>query len=469
MTNVRPHSLMQLVLMGFLLVLIPLVVGVWHNNQSMAQIGRLTRDEMSSVLRDTRRASLLIMQSTELERALRRFVVLGDPGLLAIYQHDLAVYRELLGEHRVRIEDIDDYNKLEADLRWLAVVNDQATAQQALTQVNFEEFSRANQQLRTVTAERVDNHISRVRSTIAQIMQRFWWVSGLAGALTLSLALLFIFLILRPIRQIEARILSLGSGNAPDLGPVQGPAELVALGERISWLHEQLKALELQKYQFLRHVSHELKTPLAVLREGADLLSEEVAGPLTADQREICALLDENSRRLQTLIERLLDFNRLSQQEQFSLAPVPLAPILAELLAAYRLALESKGIQVHLPEQAITLHAEPYRLRLILDNLFSNAVSYGAAEGHIWIRAGHGAAHDWLEVANLGVPIVAEELARIFEPFEQGSAVRHGLLKGSGMGLSIARESALSLGGALELVADAQADVCFRLTLAQGE
>ncbi|MGL4716948.1 MAG: sensor histidine kinase, partial [Aeromonas sp.] len=249
------------------------------------------------------------------------------------------------------------------------------------------------------------------------------------------------------------------------LEPVEGPAELVSLGERIGWLHEKLKALELQKYQFLRHVSHELKTPLAVLREGADLLCEQLAGPLTPDQLEICQMLDESSRRLQTLIERLLDFNRLSQQEAFTLAPVPLNPMLVKLVAEYRLALESKQICVHLPLEPVTLLAEPYRLQLILDNLFSNAVSYGASDGAIWIRAGQDEQVSWLEVANRGPEIPEAEQQRIFEPFEQGSAVRQGVLKGSGMGLSIARESARSLGGELVLIEDEQADVCFRLTL----
>ena len=71
----------------------------------------------------------------------------------------------------------------------------------------------------------------------------------------------------------------------------------------------------------------------------------------------------------------------------------------------------------------------------------------------------------WLEVANEGPVIPLAERERIFEPFEQGSIVRQGLLKGSGMGLSIARESAMSLGGELRLIEDEQADVCFRLDL----
>lgn len=176
-------------------------------------------------------------------------------------------------------------------------------------------------------------------------------------------------------------------------------------------------------------------------------------------------MLEENSRRLQTLIERLLDFNRLSQQEVFSLTAVPLTPLLLELLTEYRLALESKQIGVHLPSEPVSLQAESYRLRLILDNLFSNAVSYGAKGGQIWIRAGVGADGGWLEVANEGPSIPLAERERIFEPFEQGSIVRQGLLKGSGMGLSIARESAMSLGGELRLIDDKQADVCFRLDL----
>ncbi len=296
-------------------------------------------------------------------------------------------------------------------------------------------------------------------------MKEIWWVSGLVALLSLLLILLFTYLIIHPVRQIESRILSLGAGIEPDKQPVDGPAELVVLGERILWLHDKLKELEQQKYQFLRHVSHELKTPLAVLREGADLLSEQLVGPLNPDQQEICQMLEQNSRRLQTLIERLLDFNRLSQQEEFERVPVALTPLLTELCAEYRLAIESKEVKVHLPETDLVLQADPYRLRLIVDNLFSNAVSYGAQGGQIWIRSGQAGQESWLEVANEGHPIPQDERERIFEPFEQGSIARQGLLKGSGMGLSIARESAISLGGELSLVDDAQAPVCFRLTL----
>ncbi|MGE6098814.1 sensor histidine kinase [Aeromonas salmonicida] len=465
MTKVRPRSLLQVVLMGFVLVLMPLGGMIWHDSQALEHLSQLTSDELERAVRDTRRATLLTTQAIDLERTLRRYAVLGDERILASYQQQLASYRSLLAAHQGSIPDAEAYTGLEQVLAWLDSLQDLTKARTASASPQFDEFNQINQQLEVITRGQVDEHVSRVRAMIAELMREIWWVSGFVAVLSLLLVLLFTYLIIHPVRQIESRILSLGAGVEPDKRPVDGPAELVVLGERINWLHDKLKELEQQKYQFLRHVSHELKTPLAVLREGSDLLGEQLVGPLTPDQQEICQMLEENSRRLQTLIERLLDFNRLSQQEVFTLTPVALAPLLSELTAEYRLALESKQISVHLPTDPIMLQAEPYRLRLILDNLFSNAVSYGARGGQIWIRAGQDANGGWLEVANEGPVIPVAERERIFEPFEQGSIVRQGLLKGSGMGLSIARESAMSLGGELVLIEDEQADVCFRLTL----
>ena len=465
MTRVRPRSLLQVVLMGFALVLMPLGGMIWHDSRALEHLSQLTSDEMERAVRDTRRATLLTNLAVDLERTLRRYAVLGDNRILASYQQQLSHYRALLKEHQASIPNASVYDQLDELIGWLDGLQDLTRAKAESTSLRFEDLSQANMQLEVATRSQVDEHVLRVRLAIDALMKEIWWVSGLVAVLSLLLILLFTYLIIHPVRQIESRILSLGAGIEPDKKPVDGPAELVVLGERIGWLHDKLKELEQQKYQFLRHVSHELKTPLAVLREGADLLSEQLVGPLTPDQQEICQMLEQNSRRLQTLIERLLDFNRLSQQEEFVRVPVALTPLLESLCAEYRLALESKGSRVHLPEQELTLQADPYRLRLIIDNLFSNAVSYGARGGQIWIRWGQDKQQSWLEVANEGPTIPQDERERIFEPFEQGSIAREGVLKGSGMGLSIARESAISLGGELSLVDDDQASVCFRLTL----
>ncbi|ENY70830.1 sensor histidine kinase [Aeromonas diversa CDC 2478-85] len=461
----QPRSLLTLVLTGYLLVLLPLILMIWHDYNTLTRISQRVEEGSVRMVQDTRRAIRLTALSEELERTLRRFAVLEDESLLGRYREQLTTYLALFDEHKAGVPAPEAYRELDADLAWLQQLEGLEQAREHADSPRFLELHRHHEALEEATNAWVDTMVNDAKARITRLQRELWWVSGVVGVLTLLAALLFTYLIIHPMRQLESRILSLGAGIEPERTPVEGPAELVLLGERLTWLHDKLQELEQQKYRFLRHVSHELKTPLACLREGADLLGEGVVGPLTGDQKEVCGLLSDNSRRLQSLIERLLDFNRLSQQESFTLSTLPLAPIMASLLDTYRLPLESKRMRVELPPLSLCVRGEPYRLGLILDNLFSNAVSYGRDGGTIWLRARQEGERVVIDVANQGTPIDEQERARIFEPFEQGSSRRHGLLKGSGIGLSIALESARSLGGELTIVEDEMADVCFRLTL----
>ena len=104
-------------------------------------------------------------------------------------------------------------------------------------------------------------------------------IASALALLTVPLALLFTYWINQPIRQLEQVIRQLGSARAEGPIRIQGPREMQVLGRQLSWLRDQLAELDAQKQQFLRHISHELKTPLASLCEGADLLAEGVVGP----------------------------------------------------------------------------------------------------------------------------------------------------------------------------------------------
>lgn len=93
-------------------------------------------------------------------------------------------------------------------------------------------------------------------------------------------------MIIGPVKGIERMINRLGEGRS--LGNTvtfTGPRELRSVGQRIIWLSERLAWLESQRHQFLRHLSHELKTPLASMREGTELLADQVVGPLTPEQK----------------------------------------------------------------------------------------------------------------------------------------------------------------------------------------
>ena len=104
-------------------------------------------------------------------------------------------------------------------------------------------------------------------------------------------------------------------------------------------------------------------------------------------------------------------------------------------------------------------------LMSVLDNLYSNAVHYGTESGTIYIRSYTRGSRVFIDVANTGTPIPDDEKTMIFEPFFQGSHQRKGAVKGSGLGLSIARDCIQRMQGELKIVSDDRSDVCFRIEL----
>ena len=285
-------------------------------------------------------------------------------------------------------------------------------------------------------------------------------------ALRLVMVLLFTRMIIGPVKNIERMINRLGEGRS--LGnsvSFSGPSELRSVGQRILWLSERLSWLESQRHQFLRHLSHELKTPLASMREGTELLADQVVGPLTPEQKEVVSILDSSSRNLQKLIEQLLDYNRKQADSAVELENVELAPLVETVVSAHSLPARAKMMHTDVDLKATACLAEPMLLMSVLDNLYSNAVHYGAESGNICLRSSLHGARVYIDVINTGTPIPQEERAMIFEPFFQGSHQRKGAVKGSGLGLSIARDCIRRMQGELYLVDESGQDVCFRIEL----
>src|SRR5690606_33261693 len=168
-------------------------------------------------------------------------------------------------------------------------------------------------------------------------------------------------------------------------------------GERLDWLRTQLEKLEQQKQRFLRHVSHELKTPLTAIREGSELLNDEVGGALSPQQKEIAGILRESSLRLQKMIENLINYTAVQfQKPTLKVEKLVLTDMVEEILDNYKLTLASKQLTIHRNFQALSLLSEPMssepvssvmvrsvtmlgdreKLHAVIDNLLSNAIKY---------------------------------------------------------------------------------------------
>ena len=279
---------------------------------------------------------------------------------------------------------------------------------------------------------------------------------------TLALLLLFAYWINRPVKELTKEIDKLGTTGLGHTVRISGPEEVAVLGRKLDWLRERLHETEKQKQQFQRHISHELKTPLASLREGTDLLAEHVTGHLSQQQQEVIEIVQQNAIELQRLIENLVEYNQLPKQE-LVFENIHLGELWREILKSYLLTIDQKKLKLEVRSMLTHWVADRHKLKTTFDNLMSNAVNYTPEGGLIQVVWRQQAAKLVIDVANSGEPIPPEDAERVFEPFYQSTAKRTGPIKGSGVGLSVARDCIELQGGGLTLIPHQFFPVCFRL------
>lgn len=260
---------------------------------------------------------------------------------------------------------------------------------------------------------------------------------------------------------------------------VDNPAKFHSLKQPNKRLPEMYQSVEadIQKLQkkyhklddlrnaMLRHAAHELKTPLASVNEGCSILGEEVVGSLTPEQKEVVMLLNASAKRLNILVERLLDYNTLLQQISPRYDQVDLSLVVAECLRDNRLAMEQVGIESIVDLTHLTAFSDSELIRRMLDNLVSNALAHGEKQNPIYIKIYELKDKLAIEVANHGSALSHESIANLFQPFSRGNTRRNDKVIGAGLGLSIVDECARLLNGNVALVDVAYADVCFRVVL----
>jgi len=226
-----------------------------------------------------------------------------------------------------------------------------------------------------------------------------------------------------------------------------------------------LKHLETVRRDFVANVSHELKTPLTVIRGYAETLAGD---DVPADvRRDFLAKVLANARRMQQLVDDLLDLSRI---ESGSWAPHPERMPLASLIDDVWSALAPRAAEGSLrlvtrldPEE--TVAADPQAARQILGNVLDNAVRYTPAGGTVTVTAGRGAGGVWVEIADTGVGIPGEHLPRIFERFYRVDPARSRELGGTGLGLAIVKHLVEAHGGRVEARSALGAGTTIRIVL----
>jgi signal transduction histidine kinase len=267
----------------------------------------------------------------------------------------------------------------------------------------------------------------------------------------------------RPVADLLGAAEKVSRGNyAVDVRP-DGPREVRALTTTFNEMAARLAAAEDQRRRFLAEVTHELRTPLAVLQSG---IEAQLDGIHARDDRHLASLLEE-TEILGRLVDdlhtlALADAGRLALHHEPVSAPALVEDAIAghAALAARRHVVVSADVDGDVPE----IEADPTRLRQVLANLLSNAVRHSPEGGHVRVTVEAVAERVRFTVVDDGPGFSPERLEHLFDRFTPAGDSR-----GSGLGLSIARDLVVAHGGSIRAAnrPDGGATVTFEVPAAR--
>ena len=468
-----PRSFLKFILLGFLLVSLPLLYALVELIVSLDRLGTQSQQAVLQAAQAGRTSRQLYEQAITLERVVRQHLILEDPQLIEDYARLRQDFRQTAQQlqqlplDRAQLGQLEKLTDGEARLYGLLRASPRPLGASKTLADGYADLAEGAQAMLNASSALAEREIERLQETAAEGRKTWGYLAIAAGLIALALAITFAVLIARPIRQLDLAIRQMGTADFTHAIEVNGPHDLRYLGQRLEWLRSRLHELETQQTRFLRHVSHELKTPLTAVREGAELLRDRVGGELSPEQREIVRIVRENTLHLQKLIEDLLTYHQTRNIEPQTLGPVPLAEVIRRVIREHKLAALARMITFEAKLKPAILIGDGEKVRVIVDNLLSNAIKYSPRSGLIGVRLAVDDGAAVLDVLDEGPGIDPADRPHIFESFYQGSPAPDGRIKGSGLGLAIAREYALAHGGRIELLdrADGKRGAHFRLWL----
>ena len=294
------------------------------------------------------------------------------------------------------------------------------------------------------------------------------------GAALITAALVAMFVgsrLLRPIDELRSATRRMADGDYSATVPMPAEAELASLARDVNELGAHLAAIEQRRTRLLGEVTHELRTPITVIRGQTEGLIDGVVTP----SPEVFAALADEAARLQRMVE---DLTLLSRAEEGTLeihfADLDLATVAAVAAERLRPQFDYEGIalvvEVNDRARPLPVRGDDDRLNQVLSNLLGNALGHTPVAGTVTLRTGRDRSMAFVDVIDTGPGIPADELERIFERFyrrpDDGVPTSRPMHAGRGIGLTIARGLARAQGG--DVVASSAGPgtgATFRLTI----
>ncbi|HEV7632221.1 MAG TPA: HAMP domain-containing sensor histidine kinase [Steroidobacteraceae bacterium] len=471
MAFTRPRSLSGLLLVGLMIIAIPLLAALLTAAVQMRRLAQTSEQVVVEGVQATRLTQDLFAQIASMERTVRLYQILAERKLIDAYrtrdQRLQALEQQLA--RQLRGDDargaVKQFTGQRSEIARQVLAAETTPLQFDLLLSRFELLDEAAALISERSNAQIDHELEALRLRTRAAQRQLFWESALLVPLTVVAILAFTLYLGRPLRQIDRAIDELGRGAFFRPIAVTGPVDLERLGRQLEWLRQRLLDLAQERNRFLRHMSHELKTPLANIREGTELLMDGAVGELEQGQREVTAILRENGIKLQRMIENLLSFSAWQTNSVgVELSEFRIRPLIKQVIENQQLALLSQRVRLDVRVDDLTLLADRGKMRLILENLLSNAIKYSPRSGTIFVRATTQGAEFLLDVADSGSGIPADERAKVFDAFYTGKAPG-GHVKGTGIGLSVVLEFVTAHRGQIEIIDGDLSGAHFRIRM----
>lgn len=462
-------SFRQLLVIAFLLIAALLGAASLRALFTLEELTLQSRDSATRALRLSSAAQSLSERSVSMERSSRQSVILDDRLLRERFLQEARdageVVQKLTADGIAQASAAQWRDSLQTISGLLRGPFETALDRERALAQEFRELETFNTAISAQVQQAIAQRNKQFENRLEDSRQKLAQQVTAAIILAIAMALMFGVWFTRPLKRLEKAIVGLGENRLDETIVIQGPADLALVGRQLDWLRLRLVELDADKSRFLRHISHELKTPLASLREGVSLLEDGVAGPLSPDQQEIAQILKHNTGVLQGQIEDLLRFNTAAfEARQLRRQPTDLLALLEAQIDDQRLQWRARELSVTVRGKPVSIEIDREKIGTAFANLLSNAIRYSPHKGSIRIELETQPGLLQIDIHDQGVGVAEADRERVFEPFYRGERQPADVVRGSGIGLSIVQEYVAAHGGRILLLQD-QPGAHFRIEL----
>lgn len=371
--------------------------------------------------------------------------------MLALATKQQSFHHIQLGRERL----LEIYKQLGEYDKYIELVEAYFPAKDSLAKkASLDQLAYLDNQLKNVEQEK---EIEALNTTLEQRRIRRNWLLGVSLLIAFTLALIIYF----RSRQVKAqkKLLLQEQKTAKELEKV----------------NQELKNIDEMKTRFFTNISHELRTPVTLISTPVEQILRKHAAKLGTDVKSSLSIVRNNSKKLLSLIEELLELSRIDAgKKELETSPNEMATFFRQLFSAYETAAQLKQIDYQLEyglEEEVHLLIDPKKMEKIINNLLANALKFTPNQGSVKLFVNQDASKQNLlvQVTDTGRGIGSEDLPHVFDRYFQTRRKDLPTEGGTGIGLALSRELATLLGGSLTVTSEQGQGSTFQLRLPADE